>query len=77
MGFIYTARYVQDTGDSYIQDYVQDTGGSYIQDFPAMMEVSLAAADAVILGNNYYFSTKSVTIKLSKVVIWQSYHLTK
>ncbi|XP_023323634.1 GTP-binding protein Rhes, partial [Eurytemora carolleeae] len=28
---------------------IQDTGGSYIQDFPAMMEVSLAAADAVIL----------------------------
>ena len=54
MGFIYTAR------------YIQDTGGSYIQDFPAMMEVSLAAADAVILGNNFYLSAKSVTIKLAK-----------
>ena len=30
---------------------LQDTGGSYTQDFPAMVQLSLKSADAVILGN--------------------------
>ena len=30
---------------------IQDTGGSYVDDFPAMVELSLQSADAVILGN--------------------------
>ena len=30
---------------------LQDTGGSYTQDFPAMVQLSLQSADAVILGN--------------------------
>ena len=29
---------------------IQDTGGSYVDDFPAMVELSLRLADAVILG---------------------------
>ena len=28
---------------------IQDTGGSYVDDFPAMIRVSLASADAVLL----------------------------
>ena len=29
---------------------IQDTGGSYVDDFPAMVELSLRLADAVLLG---------------------------
>ena len=29
---------------------IQDTGGSYVDDFPAMVELSIQSADAVILG---------------------------
>ena len=31
---------------------IQDTGGSYVDDFPAMVELSIQSADAVILGNH-------------------------
>ena len=30
----------------------QDTGGSYVDDFPAMVELSLKSADAVLLGKS-------------------------
>ena len=29
---------------------IQDAGGSYVDDFPAMVELSIQSADAVILG---------------------------
>ena len=32
---------------------IQDTGGSYMDDFPAMVELSIQSADAVILGDFY------------------------
>ena len=32
---------------------IQDTGGSYVDDFPAMVELSIQSADAVILGKRY------------------------
>ena len=38
---------------------IQDTGGSYVDDFPAMVELSIQSADAVILGNKEVFRYRS------------------
>jgi hypothetical protein len=37
---------------------VKDTGGTYVQEFPAMMEVSLSSADAVLLGQYSLYTEK-------------------
>ena len=46
---------------------MQDTGGSYLEDFPAMMTVSLASADAVILGK--IDSTTKMNINIINFII--------
>ena len=38
-----------DVGGCELTLNIQDTGGSYVDDFPAMVDVSLASADAVLL----------------------------
>ena len=44
----------------------QDTGGSYVDDFPAMVELSLQSADAVLLGKStvkfFFFSELLFTV---------------
>lgn len=42
-------RAVFASGESDITLDIQDTGGSYAQDFPAMIQLSLASAHAVVL----------------------------
>ena len=47
----------------YSSSSLQDTGGSYVDDFPAMVELSLQSADAVLLGK---FSPKLKSAKRSR-----------
>ena len=47
---------------------IQDTGGSYVDDFPAMVELSLQSADAVILGN------KEIGAKINFKIFHKIFH---
>ena len=40
---------------------IQDTGGSYVDDSPAMVELSIQSADAVILGKPYPLAFRQIS----------------